>query len=336
MKPIKYSSLQSFVSESPQWLKDHLNFISEWNGSDEHISVTTSGSTGDPKSIFMRKETMRASARLTAGYFGLRQNCDVLLALPSSYIAGKMVIVRALTNGWNLWFTEPSSNPLKDIEQQFEFASFTPMQMEGILDNNPAKLTLVNTILVGGAEVRPTLAARIKAIHGRCYETYGMTETVSHVAVRNIGDENKTFEALPGVEFLVDQKSCLVIHADHLGKEHVITNDLVELIDSRHFHLLGRADDVINSGAVKLFPSSIEAKIENLVKSNYYITSKRDEVLGNAVVLLIEGTASSDELHQMLTEQLRKSLDSYEFPREIKYVPLFERTSAGKIKRVYL
>ena len=336
MVSFKYDSTAVREENSPIWLHEHLDFISDWLKKEYNVTVTTSGSTGAPKVISMSKELMRASARLTAGFFDLKPGSSVLLALPSSYIAGKMVIVRALTNNWELWFTEPNANPLKEADQPFDFASFTPMQMQTMVDENPEKLLHVLTILVGGAEVKPALARRIAAIHGRCFETYGMTETVSHVAVRRIDGTQDVFEALPGVSFSADHRNCLRIAAGHLQREPIQTNDVVELIDAGHFRLLGRADDVINSGGIKLFPAAIESKIENVVEGNYYITSISHDTWGDALVLMIEGTEPAGPALAKLRDLLGKVLSRVEFPKEIKFVKQFSRTESGKIKRVYL
>jgi O-succinylbenzoic acid--CoA ligase len=336
MRPFLYASGQQALSEIPEWLQEHLDFIAQWNRPDETIEIATSGSTGAPRKISMSKEKMRASARLTAEYFGLGKNSSVLLALPAAYIAGKMVIVRALTNEWQLWLTQPASNPLKELDQELDFASFTPMQMQTILSENPYRLTLIKSILVGGAEVKPHLAASIAAVHGACFETYGMTETVSHVAVRRIGPDHAPFEALPGVAFEVDERSCLIIRAAHLNNEPVVTNDVVELLDKHHFRLLGRADDVINSGGVKLFPPKIEAKLEHLIHHQYYITAAKHALLGETVVLMIEGSRPSAHEYMLLETDLKKVLDRFEYPTEIRFVPQFSRTESGKVKRIYL
>lgn len=335
MRPYLFNPNLS-IDAAPIWLQEHLNFIAEWNGPDETVEVSTSGSTGVPKVMQMPKSAMRASALLTAEYFGLGVNSSVLLALPSAYIAGKMVIVRALTCGWQLWFTEPAANPVIELEHELDFASFTPMQMMAILDENPDQLKFIRIILVGGAEIKPQLAARIAAVHSGCYETYGMTETVSHIAVKKVDGKSQLFEALPGVTCSTDDRNCLVIRASHLGKGEIITNDVVELTDSRHFQLLGRADDVINSGGVKLFPQSIEAKLEKVITGNYYITSVPHESRGQAVVLMIEGEAPDEDSMRLLEEKIKPVLSKFELPAEIRFVTRFSRTESGKVKRIYL
>jgi o-succinylbenzoate---CoA ligase len=336
MRPFYYNPNEHPTQDAPAWLNEHLSFISRWNSPETAIEITTSGSTGAPKVITMSKELMRASARLTAEYFGLGSGCSVLLALPSAYIAGKMVIVRALTNHWQLWMTEPEANPIKDLDRDLDFVSFTPMQMQAILHENPEQLKRISKILVGGAEIGPQLAARIAEAHDACFETYGMTETVSHVAVKKVDGSSRLFEALPGVTFSTDERSCLVIRATHLNNLEIVSNDVAELTDNRHFQLLGRADDVINSGGIKLFPQAIEAKLENVVRGVYYITSKPHESRGEAVVLMVEGENPGEVQVNAMQNQLRSLLDRYEQPAEIRFVPQFSRTESGKVKRIYL
>jgi o-succinylbenzoate---CoA ligase len=324
---------RSRIDVAPAWEAEHFAFILNWLDTNDKIEISTSGSTGVPKKIMMSKHLMAQSARMTATYFELTASTKVLLCLPSAYIAGKMVIVRALTNGWNLHWVEPSSNPLKAIEQYFDFTSLTPMQVNGVLNESPEKFNLIKKILIGGAAISTELEQQLSDYTCECFETYGMTETVSHVAVRQLNTGISNFNALPGVHFTKDNDDCLVIHATHLDNLELKTNDVVDLQSPQSFRFLGRKDNVINSGGIKIFPELVEEKIKHLFKTEYYISSTKDNVLGQRVVLFIEGATPSEIELNALKDALKAELKGAEMPKELIWQERFERTISGKIKR---
>lgn len=297
-------------------------FLLDWFNDKPFIETKTSGTTGSPKNIKISKQAMVNSALATAHFFELEAEDSALHCLPSKFIAGKMMLVRAIVNGFSLDIVSPSGNPLATVNKDYKFAAMVPLQVTQALDN----LNVIDTLIIGGASVSTNLAKALLAKKTKCFETYGMTETVTHIAAKRIGED--FFQALPNVSLSVDERNCLVIEAPTISEESVITNDIVDLKSSQIFKWLGRFDNVINSGGVKLFPEQIEAKIGNKIPFPYFIGAQKCDILGEKVVLVIE--SSSFEV----TTKVFDNLGKYEIPKEIYFVSSFLRTETGKINRI--
>lgn len=297
------------------------NFLTEWLNNEDFLLVKTSGSTGKPKQIVLQKKAMMASAKATIQYFDLQPKSSALLCLSADYIGGKMMLVRALTFGLHLDTKEPSSNPLKNNNKVYDFVAMVPMQISASLD----KLNQIKTLIIGGAKVNYQLSEEILKTNCNAYETYGMTETISHIAVKKIGEQ--AFTILPNVTISIDDRNCLNIIAPELSEEKIITNDIVELLSDKQFIFKGRFDNVINSGGVKIFPETIEAKLEKFISNRFFISSKADEKFGEKVVLIIEGEK------QILDTSIFESLSKFEIPKEILFVEKFLETETNKINR---
>ncbi len=321
------------IQSALPWEKAIFNFILEWFNDEDHVVVHTSGSTGEPHELRLSKELMKASARLSAEYFNMNAGNDVLLCLPAAYIAGKMVIVRAFTIGFNLNWVEPSINPLLKIDRSFHLTSFTPMQVDEMLRSSLEKFERIEKILVGGGPISAALDQRLRETKNAVYATYGMTETISHVAVRKVNAPGTLFHALPGVKFSVDDDSCLIISAMHIDAKAIKTNDVVQLVGPYSFNFLGRIDNVINCGGIKLYPEKIENQISTLLQSDFYLWKKSDDAMGEKMVLYIEGEPYSDTEILRLKSSLKLLLNTFEIPREILFTPQFDRTETGKVIR---
>ena len=320
--PLKVKSGDLSIDKSSIWL-DVNQFIEDWFSSPDEMTLQTSGSTGKPKSISVKKEWMRNSARLTGKTFGLAQGDSALLCMPMKYIAGKMMVVRALELGLNLKVVEPSSNPLKDLESPIDFAAMVSLQLEKSLND----WHKVKKLIVGGGRINPQLVEKLQSVSMQVFETYGMTETLTHVAIKPLNGSNKSdcFHALDGVHFEKDERDCLVIHATDLNPEPIVTNDLVELLDKKSFRWLGRHNNVINSGGIKIIPEVVEAKLSSTISDRrYFITGLPDESFGEKVVLVVEGERIDITM---------ESLDKYEKPKEIYFIPKFVETESGKVTR---
>lgn len=308
-----------------------FSFIRSWLTGEQHVTLKTSGSTGTPKDITLTRQQLLDSATRTINKLGLTDKNTALVCLDTKYIAGKMMLVRALEASMNILATEPSSDPLKDLPLQPDFGAFVPLQLDEIFQSKTslAKLNSFESIIVGGAAVAPSLLEKVKTLSCNAYATYGMTETVSHIALQKLNgtDAQTAFEVLPGLTITTDERDCLIITLPEFS-EPVITNDVVQLIDSRHFKILGRHDHVINSGGIKLIPESIEKKIESLLSQPFFVTGIPDERLGTRLVLIIEGSGPPD-----LTRKLKNTLPAYEVPKEIFHTDKFIRTETHKINR---
>ncbi len=312
-------------------------FLKEWYDEKEEVIGHTSGSTGKPKEIRLLKRDMLASARLTNEYFHIGPQSNLLLCLSPAYIAGKMMIVRTILSGANLITVKPTSSPLLDIKEEIDFAAMVPMQVETTLSDpeTRARFSRIRQVIIGGAAVSLPLEQYLQEVPTECYGTYGMTETVSHVALRKINGIGKsaTYFALGEVSFSSDERECLVIHAPHLHQQRFITNDIVRLVDHTHFEWLGRYDNVINSGGVKLFPEKIESRIAPLLSQRFFITAEEDNRLGQKVVLVIESSSWEEAERKELFLQLKACLSPYEVPKNIYFQEHFTETYSGKIVR---
>ena len=328
LKEVAYS----LIKEGEAYEKVTGNFLIDWINKEDFLYVQTSGSTGKPKQIKLMKQAMVNSSIATGNFFGLEPGDKALHCLPSHYIAGKMMFVRALVLGLELDFIEPNSHPVFNPEKQYDFSAMVPLQLKQCINETQN----IKTIIVGGSMVTEPLAKQIKESSSTFYETYGMTETVTHVAVRPLESKahkgEKFFEALSDVQFSQDDKQRLVIHAPKLVNEELVTNDLVELNSETSFQLLGRYDNVINSGGVKLFPEQIEKKLIPAIKERYIIASEADTTLGEKLILIVENTSESVAA---ILEKIKtlKTLDKLEIPKRIYILNKFSETNTGKIQR---
>ena len=304
------------------------DFLLDWASDRPTLEVFTSGSTGKPKKIVLRKEHMVNSALATGEYFKLQPKHSALLCLPFMGIAGKMMLVRAMVLGLHLDYVEPSSTPLKNNEKQYDFAAMVPLQVQNSLEQLPQ----IKTLIIGGAPVSPKLKVKLSTISTMAYETYGMTETITHVAVKRLEkDSDGYFKVLPDVKISVDSRDCLVIEAPKISDNPIKTNDVVERVSDTGFRWLGRFDNVINSGGVKLIPEQIEAKLSKIIPGRFFVTGLPDETLGEKLVLVIEGNIVSDQL--LYQVKLLKTLGRFEVPKEIKSIETFKETPSGKIDK---
>ncbi len=320
--PLKVNRGLLSTDNSSIW-HDVNQFISDWYFPKDEMTLQTSGSTGKPKSISVKKEWIKNSANLTGKTFGHQEGDSALLCMPMKYVAAKMMIVRAIELGLDLKVVEPSSTPLDGLDDTIDFAAMVPLQLENSLND----LDKVKTLIVGGGEVRPSLVESLQSLKTDVYETYGMTETLTHVAIKPLNGPGRTdvFQALNGIRFETDDRKCLVIYAPLLNPEPVITNDLVELADETSFRWLGRFDNVINSSGIKIIPEVVEAKLnEDIPSRRFFIAGIPDETLGEKAVLVVEG----DEFDVSLD-----FLDKYEKPKNIHFVPNFTETESGKVSR---
>ncbi len=318
----------SLIKEGAPYQKAMGEFLLDWIDKKDFIPVKTSGSTGTPKEIFLKKEHMVNSAKTTGAYFDLWPGQSALLCLPGDYIAGKMMFVRAMVLGLDLDWVPPSSTPLKNLNRCYHFCAMVPMQLENSLD----EINHIKTLIVGGATVSADLKAKIQDKTTDIFETYGMTETITHVAVKKINNGAKDcFETLPNISIEKDKRNCLVINAPDLNNGQLVTNDIVELVSDKEFKWLGRYDNVINSGGVKLFPEQIELKLASIIQSRFFVAGIPDEELGQKLILLVEKKGEDQALFNKVKSL--EALEKFEIPKDILFVERFVETVNGKISR---
>ena len=311
----------SFIKEGEDFEKPVGDFLLDWFDKKDYIEMQTSGTTGIPKTVRINKQAMVNSAIATGDFFGLEPGNRALHCLPVKYVAGKMMLVRAMILGLEIDFVAPSSNPLAETEGIYDFVAMVPLQAQ----HSIKELKRVKKAIIGGAKISNALEKQLMKLPTQMYETFGMTETITHIAAKRIGE--KVFTVLPNVTISFDVDNCLVIHAPRISDEIIHTNDIVELVNENQFVFVGRKDNVINSGGIKLFPEVIEEKLAGKIEQNYFITSKEDKELGNKVVLVIEGEKFP------LDESIFENLDKYEIPKEIIFIKKFKETVSGKLIR---
>lgn len=317
---------------SRKYTPECWKFLRQWLDDKATVEVKTSGSTGSPKKIQIKKKHMENSAKATASYFGLGAGISALLCMSPEYIAGKMMLVRALIMGWELDVVAPNSAPLKHVSKKYRFSAMVPLQARNSLD----KLHLINTLIIGGGKISQQLRQSLQTAGSNIFETYGMTETITHIAIKPVligkkGRKTALFKTLPGVSVRKDGKGCLVISAPQIADSEVVTNDLVVIADEHSFEWLGRVDNVINSGGIKLIPEQIEHKISRIIDTSFLISCKADDQLGEKLILVLEGTSYSADLLKRMENEAK--LDKYEIPKEVYCIAEFVRTDTGKIQR---
>lgn len=313
--------------KEPGYEKEIGDFLLDWLSDGDAMTANTSGSTGTPKAIELKKEAMVESALATGEFFQLKEGQKALLCLPIDYIAGKMMMIRALVLGLEIDTIKPKIE-LNFGDNTYDFSAMIPSQME----TNISKLHNVKTLIVGGRQVDKSLKMKLRDVDCNIYETYGMTETITHIGVKQLEtalyeDADEAFKTLANIKVSSDSRSCLIIDAPKLSTNKIKTNDIVNIISETEFDWQGRFDNVINSGGIKLYPEQIEAKLQPYLKTPYFITSEEDKRFGERVVLVLESESNQLDLSVL------RYLEKEEKPKKIMAIPQFIRTSSGKIQR---
>lgn len=342
-KKLDKQGIKKFCSEvidnpdQPVWLQSAAQFLCSWNDDSAEIELHTSGSTGNPKRILVKKQQMVNSAVKTGEFLGLQSGDKALACLSADFIAGKMMFVRAMVLGLDLTMVEPAGNPLKNIDDDFAFAAMVPLQVYQILQNEDGeqKLNRIKKLIVGGGPVADGLRERIKKLTNHTYSTYGMTETVTHIAMEILNGPNADgfLHTLPGVEISTGENDKLIIYAPDIADKPVRTNDIALMVSATVFKIAGRFDNIIITGGVKVFPELVEKKIDKLIDKRFIITSVEDAKLGQKIILVIEDEKWPQSDVDKLVQKLSKILDTYEKPKTLWFIPHFPTTENGKIKR---
>ncbi len=325
----------NFIKEGEPYEGAIGDFLLDWLKPSDFIEVKTSGSTGTPKKVKLLKEHMINSAMATGKFFELPEKSTALHCLPAEFIAGKMMLVRAMVLGWEIDLVTPASNPLDQVFKTYDFCAMTPFQ----LDNSIGRLHLIKKLIVGGGAVSPSLQKMVQGLKTKVYETFGMTETVSHIAAKRLNPGKKkskpnAFKVLPEISISIDKRGCLVVKAPKVASDILVTNDVVEILTYKKFIWKGRYDNVINSGGIKLYPEEIERKLNKIIPRRFFVTGMPDDALGEKLLLFVEADFSEELLNELQNEiKSLKSLDKYEIPKKIYLVQKFEETPNGKIHR---
>jgi len=298
-------------------------FMDEWGDTSDIITVKTSGSTGKPKKMQVLKSRMLVSARMTCDFLGLSPNDKALLCMPLDYIAGKMMVVRSIERGLELITTEPSNHPLSTVTSSLDFVAMVPSQVYCTLQDSVERerFAKVKNVIIGGGAIPSNLESELATFPSNIWHSYGMTETLSHIALRRVGS-GPWFTPFDSVKVALDNDSCLLINAPLLHDGILHTNDIAELSTDGRFRILGRRDNAVCSGGIKIQIEEVEETLRPQIDGMFCITKRADEKFGEAIVLILEKPQTPDF----------SSLDPYKRPKAtiVSSVPL---TGTGKIDR---
>lgn len=334
-----------FLNKSDGFNFDYaIQFIERWQAGDEFFEFNTSGSTGQPKTIRLERWKMELSATRTIDALGLSENMTALVCMSPQFIGGAMMIVRALTARMNLIIVPATRQPFEHLTAPFDFSAMVPMQLSQLLESGTKEqLQLLDTakhIILGGAGVSTALVKKIAPLSATYWSTYGMTETVSHIALKQLNGSSpaSTFSVLDGVSIKTGHEGQLCICDKITDNLWLETNDVVDIINEHEFVWLGRLDNVINTGGVKVMAEKVELGIEKLMQQafphcKYFIAGMPDETFGSAVTLFLEHGSFVGEKY--LLEKIKKEspLSKYEFPKRLVILKSFPETDSGKIDK---
>ncbi|WAC14421.1 AMP-binding protein [Dyadobacter pollutisoli] len=319
-----------------------FDFMESWRQGQMEFTLQTSGSTGTPKPIQVTRKQLTASALMTGKALQIGKGTRALVSLNASYIAGLMMLVRGMELDWELTIVEPSSNPMIGLPQDehFDFVAMVPMQLTACLEDSRTRQLVNNLgkILLGGAPVGVSLQKKVSDLQIPVYQSYGMTETVSHVALKKLNGRDVTgrYFFLPGINFGTDARGCLFVSGEVTNQLVVQTNDLVE-ISGNTFEWIGRADNVINSGGIKIILDIVDGLIAEVfhdlnLMNSFFTWYQPDEKLGQKLVLIIEGSAELVVETDILAE-IRARVSAYETPKHVYFVDQFIKTATDKVDK---
>ncbi|AFL84890.1 acyl-CoA synthetase (AMP-forming)/AMP-acid ligase II [Belliella baltica DSM 15883] len=324
------------------YIDQTFTFCKNWLNDQEEFELQTSGSTGTPKKINISRSQMEVSALATQSFFKIEPDSKLLVCLNTRMIGGKMMLVRGMKWNANIYLTKPEVNPLLlfDENQKIDFCAMVPMQIEACLSDKETakKLSNIKILIIGGAPSSADLIDRIIQSKINAYQTYGMTETVSHIALAKIEGSELVYRTLPDVRIGTDDENRLWVEAPMAKEKRLQTNDLVQLIDTHSFKWIGRADFTINSGGIKIQAESLEAQLGKYIHPIYgnvsfFVIGQKDQKLGEKVVLFIETSSKEEKKAQELLTNLKENLQKYHCPKNIYFLPEFVKTDSGKINR---
>ena len=338
----QFTSVKEFIRRSHYSAheKECAIFLEEWYSPGKTITVQTSGSTGAPKSISLDKNFIGQSALRTIQFFNLSANDRILHCLPVKFIAGKLMVVRALLGNLNLYMVDPSTGFTFLEQEKFSFAAMVPHQVQKILDAEPvpgAWLQNIKHLLIGGSAIPHHIENSLQNVATECWSGYAMTETATHIALRKINGEGAgdCYHCLDEITVRLSEEGCLQIYMPGLTEQSLTTTDIAEILNEKTFRILGRADNIIISGGIKYSPEILEKKLEPYICCPFLISSSRHNSLGQQLVLVVEAQ-QKPELITRLQGICREHLERFEQPRQIIFVSSIPRTENGKPDRINL
>lgn len=308
-----------------KWIEKYYHFLNTYCSS-QKIQISTSGTTGNRKIITVSKNQMQKSAGATLNYFNLKKGDSCLLALSCEFIAGKMMLVRAIEGKLNLFLAKPCSDPSHYFSQKYDFVPLVPIQVQNIIKSK--EIAQIRQLLIGGGKVSNEIISKIKKNQTQVFESFGMTETLTHFAIKQISPNySEWFKTIDGFEIDSNENDELIIKKNGIIKTTLKTKDLIKKKSKSEFKWIGRSDNIINSGGIKLIPEEIERKIAQLISIRFVLVGLPDDELGEKIAIV------SEKPLKINLEKLNKYLSKYEKIKISKIVNKFPITESGKIKR---
>ncbi|MBO3700496.1 AMP-binding protein [Roseivirga sp. E12] len=328
------------LGKKAHWALSAQKFIKQWLSNQPSFSISTSGSTGQPKTIEITREQMISSALATIKTLELSEGTKALVCINTDFIGGQMMLVRGMVGNWHLSLVEPSMDvSLFPLNQTYDFTALVPLQINSLLksDQGTAFLNGIQKIIIGGAAISGSLVEKIQTLNSQCYHTYGMTETVSHIGLKPLNGPSKSdwFDLVGDSIIKKNATGCLEVFGTVTNNQWVSTNDLVE-IQGKKFRWLGRADLVVNSGGIKILVESAEEMINQrlpeALKGTIALWKQVNGELGEELIGM--STSQSTIAHiQAHREDISKDLPKYHLPKTWISIPAFQFTQTGKIDR---
>lgn len=306
--------------------------LSFWKSKENRISVFTSGSTGSPKKVNIYKNQMIASAKNTLGYFEIKDNSTFLSCLPVKYIGGKMILIRAILSKSKIVLCKPSINPINELDTEIDFIALTPLQLNSLLEKKKM-FKKIKLAIIGGGLISKNLISKIQNLTTNCFQTYGMTETISHIALRNLKKctDKTPYKCLHDVEVEANNKNQLIINSKELEIENLVTNDKVKILNKKEFLFLNRTDNIINSGGLKINPEEVENKIlKSLGDNNFFVDKIKNDKFGEEIILI----ALKKIKINLLIESIKLLKDKKIQPKKIYIVDKFIFNDNQKIDKL--
>jgi len=338
-----------FIHTEVGYKNEVVEFINKYQSRIQMFEMATSGSTGSPKKMQFSREQIRNSALATIAKLGLNSEYTALICLNVNYVAGKMMIVRSLEAQMHALVANPASFPFDKLHpnQAVDFLALVPLQLKQMYQRNKKedieRLNKLKILLIGGEGLSESMVQKLRVLKCTVYHSFGMTETLSHFALKNISTAQPYFEILDGVEIAIDERKCLLVKCLATNNLWIKTNDLVELVYHENtpigFDWIGRVDNVINSGGVKINIETLENQLQTVfhqlrIDNRFFVYKLKDELLGEKVVLYIEGREFEILLPNLILELLKPMLESpYWLPKSICFIPSFATTASGKLDR---
>ncbi len=339
-----------FVNIKADYKKEAEDFVNKYNCEVGTFELSTSGSTGLPKKLKFSKHQLQYSAKATLSKLQLNDKFTALICLNINYTAGKMMLVRCIEANMKALIVSPSSSPFDYIDKNcaIDFATFVPLQLKQIFERNREgdinRLNQLKIILVGGEALDEKLTQELQTLQSKVYHSFGMTETLSHFALKNISDSENYYTILEGVAIDIDERNCLKVKSVVTENQWIQTNDIVELITYEDiptaFTWIGRIDNVINSGGIKVNIELLEGVVSNVffkmrIQNRFFIFKLSDAKLNEKVVLFIEGEELKKEIQNRILSEIKSELENpFWMPKNIFFIPHLLYTQSGKVDRI--